>query len=105
MGEQVKAPSETPKHAALRFLRGQHFSIPKALKQFNTHIEWRREFKIDEKRLCDSKQNVNMNINNVLKFYPCGMKGKDRCGRPLFFKLYGRIDVASMEASSTPHTC
>jgi len=102
---QVTAPSETPSHAALRFLRGQLFSVSKALKQFNDHIEWRRTFKIDEKRLRDSQQNFDIDITDVLKFYPCGVKGRDRCGRPLFFKVYGQLDVVKMEAVADRHMC
>merc|ERR1719181_1696098 len=98
---QVQAPSETPSHAALRFLRGQHFDVQKALKQFEEHIEWRRTFGIDEKRLRDSKHNVKVDILEVLKLYPCGVKGQDRCGRPLFIKVYGHLDVVKLEAMST----
>lgn len=102
---QVTAPSETPSHAALRFLRGQLFSVPKALKQFNEHIDWRRTFKIDDKRVRDSRENFDIDITDVMKFYPCGVKGRDRCGRPLFIKVYGRLDVAKMEAVADQHVC
>jgi hypothetical protein len=33
--------------------------------------------------------------------YPCGIKGHDRCGRPLFFKLYGRMNPPGVEALIT----
>ena len=40
-GHYGQAPTETPSHAALRFLRGHKFTIKTALDAFNTHIEWR----------------------------------------------------------------
>ena len=89
---------------------------------------------MDDKRMRDSKHNIGFDITEVLKCYPCGVKGgcdwpcfalrdprleagcllrkclgpvrtarhavspvlttgKDRCGRPLFIKLYGSMDV------------
>jgi len=102
---QVKTPSETPSHVALRFLRAQNFKVASALKLFNTHLEWRRAFKIDQKRVKNSKQNIGVDVPKCMRIYPCGVKGMDKCGRPLFIKLYGHIDVKAMEANASPLVC
>ena len=101
--DSIRNPHESPDQVCLRFLRGKNFKVPEAIATLRAAIAWRRSFGIDRFKYMDTEQvfEGKMDLNYLVSQYPVGIKGHDRCGRPLFFKLYGRMNPSGVESIIT----
>lgn len=89
-----KNPHDSVPQFALRWLRARDFKVKAAVLMFQNHLKWIDETgfhgqqfaSLDE--ICGTDE---VDKNYIIKNYPCGIKGHDRHGRPLYIKWYGRM--------------
>lgn len=81
-----------------RFLRARKFDLPKTKIMWTDHINWRREFKVDE--LYDHFDYKE--VKEVDKIYPQFYHRTDKDGRPVYIEVLGKIDVAKLYQVTTP---
>lgn len=101
--DSVKFPHESNEQVCLRFLRGRNFDVDAALACMRSAIEWRRSFGMDRYKYMTTYQLLDgkIDLETMCTHYPVGVKGHDRCGRPIFFKLYGRMNPSGVEGLIT----
>ena len=98
---RLKIPGEQDDTCLLRYLRANDFNVVESLAQFTLSFKWLRdsgylrdtdgEGKGDSVRpTCACLRGVP--LATVLRMYPIGVKGTDRQGRPLQYKLLGKVD-------------
>jgi hypothetical protein len=101
--DSIKSPHESNDHVCLRYLRARKFDVAAALECMRGAVEWRRSFGMDRYKYMSTSQLLEDKIDRdyLVSQYPVGIKGHDRCGRPLFFKLYGRMNPEVVEERIT----
>ncbi|VDL60248.1 unnamed protein product [Hymenolepis diminuta] len=78
-----------------RWLKARNWDVDKAEKMFRLHLQWRSENKLDELL-------TNFTIPEVIeKYFPGGICGQDKFGRPAFICPAGTTDVFGLMRSAS----
>ncbi|KAL7061734.1 hypothetical protein AAHC03_01030 [Spirometra sp. Aus1] len=77
-----------------RWLKARNFDIDRAEKMFRNHYEWKTTMKIDD--LLDAFVPPEV----VQKYFPCGLCGHDKHGRPILYCPAGTTDVFGLMKSA-----
>uniref|UniRef100_A0A0X3PV53 CRAL-TRIO domain-containing protein n=2 Tax=Schistocephalus solidus TaxID=70667 RepID=A0A0X3PV53_SCHSO len=77
-----------------RWLKARNFDIDRAEKMFRSHYEWKVSLKIDD--LLDNFVPPEV----VQKYFPCGLCGHDKRGRPILYCPAGTTDVFGLMKSA-----
>ncbi|KAL5966598.1 SEC14-like protein 4 [Taenia solium] len=78
-----------------RWLKARSWDVEKAEKMFRMHLEWRNEVKLDELLATFKMPEV------VEKYFPGGVCGQDKFGRPAFICPAGTADVFGLMRSAS----
>ncbi|VDM16780.1 unnamed protein product [Hydatigera taeniaeformis] len=78
-----------------RWLKARSWDVEKAEKMFRMHLEWRSEIKLDELLATFKTPEV------VEKYFPGGICGQDKFGRPAFICPAGTADVVGLMRSAS----
>jgi hypothetical protein len=92
---KIKMPHEDDDKCLLRVLRADDFDIKLCLEKWDNTVKWRNENQIFEKMAVSATEMVfgdRVKLEDILQKYPFGIKGVDLRGRPISFKLAGKID-------------
>lgn len=79
----------------LRWLRARDFNLNKAEQMLRAHMEWRKQFGIDDVMTWPESPEV------LRKYYPGGFVGYDREGRPVSIIPFGGCDLKGLLNSVT----
>lgn len=79
----------------LRWLRARDFNLNKAEQMLRAHVEWRKQFGTDDVRTWPESPEV------LRKYYPGGVVGHDREGRPVSIIPLGSCDLKGLLNSVT----
>lgn len=95
----IKLPHESKDQLYLRYLRGSNFKLGESVTALRKSINWRREFKMDRLKYLNTSQLTEgaVDLQYLVSQYPVGVAGHGRCGRPIYFKLYGRMNPPEVE--------
>uniref|UniRef100_A0A131Z114 SEC14-like protein 2 isoform X2 n=1 Tax=Rhipicephalus appendiculatus TaxID=34631 RepID=A0A131Z114_RHIAP len=74
----------------LRWLRARDFNLNKAEQMLRAHVEWRKQFGIDDVMTWPEPPEV------LRKYYPGGFTGYDREGRPVSIIPFGGCDLKGL---------
>ena len=90
-------PGEHPETCALRWCRARDFDLTETNKMITKHLAWRKTFDIDKKAHTSYNDLLGVNLEKeILPCYPQGFCGQDKCGRLVYVKLVGKLDVTSL---------
>ena len=90
-------PGEHPETCALRWLRARNFDLVETDRMITDHMAWRERFDIDKKASTSYNDLLGADLEKVvLPAYPQGFCGQDKCGRLVYVKLVGKLDVPGL---------
>jgi hypothetical protein len=90
-------PGEHPETCALRWCRARDFDFTETDKMITNHLAWRKTFDIDKKAHTSYNDLLGVDLEKeILPLYPQGFCGQDKCGRLVYVKLVGKLDVTSL---------
>ena len=90
-------PGEHPETCALRWCRARDFDSAEVEKMIRNHLTWRISFDIDKKAATSYNDLLGLDLEKeVLPLYPQGFCGEDRCGRLVYVKQVGKLDVTKL---------
>nr|CDS34840.2 hypothetical transcript [Hymenolepis microstoma] len=78
-----------------RWLKARNWDVDKAEKMFRLHLQWRSENKLDELLTSFTMPEV------IEKYFPGGICGQDKFGRPAFICPAGATDVFGLMRSAS----
>lgn len=94
VGDVLKKPEHDDRYL-LRWLRARDFNLNKAEQMLRAHMEWRKQFGIDDVMTWPESPEV------LRKYYPGGFVGYDREGRPVSIIPFGGCDLKGLLNSVT----
>ncbi|KAG1660690.1 hypothetical protein FOA52_015901 [Chlamydomonas sp. UWO 241] len=90
-------PGHDDKYTLLRFLKARQWDTPKAVAMYMDMVRWRREEDIDA-----LYQELHFHeLDAVLPAYPHFYHKLDKFGRPVYYELSGKMDVAKILTHTT----
>jgi len=92
---QIKMPHEDDDKMLFRVLRADDFNVKLCKASWDVTLKWRKENQIFAQMTESATSMIfgnTVTLSQILKKYPYGIKGVDKRGRPLSFKLGGVID-------------
>ena len=90
-------PGEHPETCALRWCRARDFDPTEVEKMIRNHLTWRISFDIDKKAATSYNDLLGLDLEKeVLPLYPQGFCGEDKCGRLVYVKQVGKLDVTKL---------
>ena len=92
---EVKMANEADDACLLRVLRADDFQVSVCKEAWDKSMKWRRKHRLWD-RLNDSATDIIFNgkisLDDIVRKYPFGVKGRDKKGRPISYKLAGKTD-------------
>ncbi|CAM9319843.1 unnamed protein product [Scytosiphon promiscuus] len=85
----------------LRFLRGNAFSVSKALSQLEDCVDHRRQHPTDKLLSKSPREVLECDVEEFNSFYPRWLMGYDRLGRPMLATRYGSLRLWEMTKLTT----
>lgn len=79
-----------------RFLRARNHDVAKAKAMFMTHMQWRREFGVDQ-----LDQFVFQERDAMISLYPQGYHKMDKMGRPIYIQHLGQVNIKKIYEITT----
>lgn len=79
-----------------RFLRARNHDVAKAKAMFMTHIQWRKEFGVDE-----LDHFVFQERDAMISLYPQGYHKIDKLGRPIYIQHLGQVNIKKIYEITT----
>jgi hypothetical protein len=85
----------------LRFLRARKFKIKDAEKMLNANIKYRVDHEVPDitkfQDIAEVLENPDVTYPELAQYYPHGVIGFDKCGRPVTYKLWGNFEVWNLK--------
>ncbi|DBA77767.1 hypothetical protein WJX77_009166 [Trebouxia sp. C0004] len=79
-----------------RFLRARNHDVAKAKAMFMTHMQWRKEFGVDQ-----LDQFVFQERDAMISLYPQGYHKMDKMGRPIYIQHLGQVNIKKIYEITT----